>query len=387
MWIADSGTDSLTAGVIGGGSIAEVHSRAIRAAGGTLRGVASSAPERARAAAQRFEAARWYPSPDDLIADDAIDIVHICSPNGTHAAYAGAALAAGKHVVCEKPLATTPSAAGELTALAERSGLVAAVPFVYRYHPMAAEASARVAAGALGPLVGVRGSYLQEWRLAYDEDGWWSLPAATGPSRAFGDIGSHLGDLVEFISGDRVVRVGAVTRTVREHSPGGRRLTTEDIAALTVELAGGAVGTLMVSQMALGRKNRLSVEISGTEANLAFDQENPESLWYADRAAGARHIPRDAPRLSPEAARLSVLPAGHPMGYQDAFNAFVRDAHDAVRGRVSPALPTFRDGLAMVRLTQAVIEAAATGARVPVGTPEPPLTPPTPPTEEVPAHG
>ncbi|MDT0267516.1 Gfo/Idh/MocA family oxidoreductase [Streptomyces sp. DSM 44915] len=369
MWIADSRPRPLKAGLIGGGSIAGVHARAIRAAGGVLHGVASSAPDRARSAAQTLDAARWYDHPDELLADDTLDLVHICSPNGTHADYARAALTAGKHVVCEKPLAVSPADAQELAALATARGLVATVPFVYRYHPMAVEARARAAAGALGPLVSVRGGYLQEWRLAYDEDGWWTNPTATGPSRAFGDIGSHLGDLTEFITGDHVRRVSAATRTVRDRSPRGRPLTTEDVAAVTVELAGGAVGTLLVSQMALGRKNHLFIEVSGTEANLLFEQENPNTLWYAARTGGQGAIPRDTPQLSAEAARLSVLPAGHPMGYQDAFNAFVRDTHAAVHGQTSAELPTFHDGAAMVRLTQAVVDSAATGGWTEVAAP------------------
>ncbi|WP_335972665.1 Gfo/Idh/MocA family protein [Streptomyces sp. CA2R106] len=377
MWTADtSPRPAPRAGIIGGGFIAAVHARAVRAAGGALHGVASSSPERARTAARDLGAARAYASVDDLLADDDVTVVHVCSPNGTHAGYAEAALEAGKHVICEKPLTVDPDQGAALLALAAARGLTATVPFVYRYHPMAVEARARAAAGGLGALVGVRGAYLQEWRLAYDEDGWWSLPAATGPSRAFGDIGSHLGDLVEFVSGRRITRVNAVTRTVHDRSPQGRPLTTEDLAALVVELDGGAIGSLMVSQMAFGRKNHLFLEVSGTDANVLFEQENPNALWYADKT-GERRIPRDTPHLSAEAARLSILPAGHPMGYQDAFNAFVRDSYDAAAGAPPrPELPTFRDGLAMVRLTAAVVASAASGTWTDIAeTPPAPTTP------------
>ncbi|MGW1817520.1 Gfo/Idh/MocA family protein [Streptomyces sp. NPDC002125] len=367
MWVADIRSSSLKAGMIGGGFIAGVHARAVRAAGGVLHGIASSGPDRARRAAKALGAERAYASVDEMLEDRAVGIVHICSPHGTHARYARAALEAGKHVICEKPLAVTPSDAADLVATAAERGLVATVPFVYRYHPMAVEARARVASGSLGRVVSVRGAYLQEWRLAYDEDGWWTDPAATGPSRAFGDIGSHLGDLVSFVSGERITRVVATTRTVHGRGPAGTPLTTEDVAAVTVETAGGAIGTLMVSQMALGRKNHLFVEVSGLEANLLFEQESPNTLWYADRT-DQRTVPRDTRHLSPEAARLSVLPGGHPMGYQDAFNAFVSDTYAAVRGAEPAELPTFRDGLEMVRLTQAVVDSAASGAWVEVGT-------------------
>ncbi|MFF2331393.1 MULTISPECIES: Gfo/Idh/MocA family protein [unclassified Streptomyces] len=360
MWEAENRSRPLRAGLIGGGFIAGVHARAIRAAGGHVHAVASSSPERARTAATELGAGLARSSVRELLADESVDVVHVCSPHGTHAGYAHAALEAGKHVVCEKPLAVAADEAARLTALAAERGLVATVPFVYRYHPMVVEARSRVAAGALGPLVGMRGAYLQEWRLAYSEDGWWTDPEATGPSRAFGDIGSHLGDLLTFVGGQDVVRVSAATRTVLPESPGGRPLRTEDIAALTVETSGGAIGSLMVSQMTLGRKNHLTLEVFGLDGSLAFEQESPETLWYADRS-GLRPVQRDAPALSPAAARLSVLPGGHPMGYQDAFDAFVKDTYAAVRGADPEELPRFRDGLRAALLTEAVVASAATG--------------------------
>ncbi|HEY6801717.1 MAG TPA: Gfo/Idh/MocA family oxidoreductase, partial [Agromyces sp.] len=253
---------TLRVGFVGGGFMAAVHSRAARAARAELAGGTSSSADRARDAAERlgFEAA--FDTVDALVADPDIDVVHICTPNTTHAAIARAALEAGKHVVCEKPLATSSADAAELVALAAERGLVAAVPFVYRFHPMAREARARVARGETGRLLSVHGAYLQDWLAGRGDDDWRVDASLGGPSRAFADIGSHLVDLTEFVSGDRIVRLSASTRTVYDARATNVDIDTEDLVAVVVELASGAVGTLLVSQVAPGRKNALSIELS-----------------------------------------------------------------------------------------------------------------------------
>jgi predicted dehydrogenase len=356
---------TIRAGFVGGGFMAAVHSRAARAAGAALVGGTSSSPDRSRDAAARLGLDQGYGSLDDLLADSDVDVVHICTPNATHAAIARAALEAGKHVICEKPLAVDSRDAAELTALAEARDLVAAVPFVYRFHPMAREARALVARGETGRLVSVHGAYLQDWLSTPHDDDWRVDTAQGGPSRAFADIGSHLVDLLEFTSGDRIVRLSAVTRTVYGVRSTNTDITTEDLVAVVVELAGGAVGTLLVSQVAPGHKNGLVVELGGTDASVRFEQERPETLWVG-RTDAARIVERDAARLSPDAARLSIVPAGHPMGYQDAFNAFVNDAYAAISGARPDGLPTFGDGLRAVRVTEAVLASAASGGWVEV---------------------
>ena len=264
-------------------------------------------------------------------------------------------------MICEKPLATTSADALSLVDLAAERGLVAAVPFVYRFHPMAREARARAARGDTGRLLSVHGAYLQDWLATPHDDDWRVDASLGGPSRAFADIGSHLVDLVEFVSGDRIVRLNASTRTVYEQRAMNVDIATEDLAAVVVELASGAVGTLLVSQVAPGHKNALSIELSGTDASLRFEQERPEQLWVG-RADSATIVDRDAARLAPDAARLSLVPAGHPMGYQDAFNAFVADAYAAIGGASPDGLPRFDDGLRAVRVTEAVLASAASGA-------------------------
>lgn len=353
-------TDRLGAAFIGGGFMAEVHSRAARAARADLVAGTSSSPSSALRAAETLGFDRAYDSLAELVADDSIDIVHVCTPNATHASIALAALDAGKHVICEKPLATNAADAERLVARVAELGLVGTVPFVYRYHPMVREARARVARGEIGRLLSLSGSYLQDWLLSNADDDWRVDTASGGPSRAFADIGSHLCDLIEFVTGDRIARLSAVTRTVFSERAEHRDITTEDIAAIVVQTASGAIGTLLVSQLAPGRKNQLSFELSGSDSSIAFDQESPELLWLG-RRDGSGLVLRDPATLAPDAARVSTVPAGHPMGYQDAFNSFVADSYDLVRGEQPDGVPTFADGLRAVRLTEAVLASAASG--------------------------
>lgn len=351
---------TVTAGFVGGGFMAEVHSRAARSSRAQLGGIVSSTPAKSQAASAKLGIARGYDSLDDLLADEAIDIVHVCTPNAQHTAQALAVIAAGKHVVCEKPLTVTVQDAETLVAAATAAGVTATVPFAYRFHPMVREARARVAAGDVGRLFSIHGSYLQDWLLSADDDNWRVDAEAGGASRAFADIGSHLVDLVEFITGDRIARVAATRRTFFGERPNHPRVDNEDAVAVTLETAGGALGTLLVSQVAAGRKNRLYLEIAGSAESVGFDQENPDSLWIG-RRRGSEIVPRDAAQLHPDAARLSLVPAGHAQGYQDAFNGFVTDTYAAIAGEKPDGLPRFEDGLRAVRITDAVMRAAATG--------------------------
>src|SRR5215207_3175886 len=215
----------LRVGIAGTGFIGTVHARSARLAGARIAGVAASSPESARQAAQALGAERAFASADELVADRSIDVVHICTPNHLHLPLAQAALAAGKHVVCEKPLALDAAGARRLLDAAEGTGLQAAVPFVYRYYPTVREARERVLAGETGELRLLHGTYLQDWLLRADDDNWRVDEALGGRSRAFADIGSHWCDLAQFISGHRIVRVSArlLTALPERLSAGGRR--------------------------------------------------------------------------------------------------------------------------------------------------------------------
>ena len=371
----------LRVAVAGTGFIGAVHARSARLAGARLVGVAASTPERSEAAAAQLGADRAYPSAEALATADEVEVVHICTPNHLHVPLAEAALAAGKHVVCEKPLALDASSARRVVQLAEESGRLAAVPFAYRYYPTVREARERVRTGATGPLWLLHGTYLQDWMLRPDDDNWRVESDLGGASRAFADIGSHWCDLAEFVSGHRVTRVCARVMTAlpeRRHgapraafapSDGGgeiRQVGTEDAALIQFETDRGAIGSAVISQVSAGRKNRLWLELDGAEEALVFDQESPESLWCGRREA-TTILRRDPATLSPPAARLAFLPAGHPQGYADCFDLFVADAYAAVAGGEAPdGMPVFADGLRAAQITEAVLASAAADAWVDV---------------------
>jgi predicted dehydrogenase len=371
--------------VAGTGFIGAVHAHAARRAGARLVGVAASSAARAGAAAARLGAEQAFADAQALATSDDVDVVHVCTPNHLHLPLARAALAAGKHVVCEKPLAVDAAGARQLHDLAGAAGVVATVPFVYRFYPLVREARARVAAGAIGPVRLVHGSYLQDWLATEDDDNWRVDPELAGASRAFADIGSHWCDLVEFVSGERLAAVcaeavTAVPERVRADGlhafaqagaagdgaggdgPGERRtVTTEDISIVLFRTSRGTAGSLVVSQVSPGHKNALRFEITGAEATLAFDQEQPETLWVGRRRA-SELVARDAAHLAPAAAAYATLPPGHPQGYQDCFDAFVADTYRAIEGGGTvDGLPTFADGARAADITDAVLRSARRG--------------------------
>jgi len=364
----------LRVGIVGSGFIGRVHARSARLAGAQLTAVAASSADSAALAAAELGAERSASSPEELIAADDIDVVHICTPNHLHRPLAEAALAAGKHVVCEKPLALDATEAEALAAAAAESGRQAAVPFVYRFYPTVREARERVAQGQLGSITLLHGTYLQDWLLRPQDDNWRVDAATGGASRAFADIGSHWCDLAEFISGHRLTRLSARTLTAvpervtdsarkafaeGDSSGESRAVSTEDVALVQFETDGGALGSVVISQVSAGRKNRLWIELDGSESALAFDQEQPEQLW-AGRRDSESIVRRDPESLSAAAARYATLPGGHPQGYADCFDAFVADVYESIRtGAPVDGVPRFEDGLRAVRITEAVLASAA----------------------------
>jgi predicted dehydrogenase len=361
---------SLKAAIAGTGFIGRVHARSARLAGAQLAGVAASSPESARAAAAALGADRAFDSAEEMVRDPGVDVVHICTPNHLHLPLAEAALAAGKHVICEKPLALDAAGAQRLVHAASDSGLHAGVPFVYRFYPTVREARERVASGQTGPLRLLHGTYLQDWLLRPGDDNWRVDERLGGSSRAFADIGSHWCDLAEFVSGHRIVRLSArmLTAVPERFSAAGRKafasdgvggearpVSTEDAVVVQFETDAGAIGSVVISQISAGRKNRLWIELDGAEETLAFDQEHPEELWCGRREAETI-IRRDPATLSPPAARFAFLPGGHPQGYADCFDGFVADFYGGVRsGSAVDGMPTFSDGLRAALITDAVL--------------------------------
>jgi predicted dehydrogenase len=348
-------------GIVGTGFMARVHAHAVRAAGGTVVGLAGSSPARAREAAGQLQVGWAAGSLEELVDSPDVDVVSVCTPNHLHLPMAEQALAAGKHVVCEKPLALTPEDAERLSAAAAAAGVVHAVPFVYRYYPMVREARERIARGEAGRLWLLHGAYLQDWLASAAATNWRVDPQQGGASRAFADIGVHWCDLMEFVTGHRITALTATTGRAHDtRGDDGDAVATEDGACVLFRTDRGATGSVLVSQVSPGRKNALTFSFDGTEASFAFDQERPETLWVGGIGED-RVVQRDPEHLSAAAARYAVLPPGHPQGYQDCFNAFWADVAGAVAGHEAPGLPTFRDGLRAARITAAVLASAATG--------------------------
>jgi predicted dehydrogenase len=368
--------------VVGTGMIAAVHVRAARAAGAEVLGVLGRTPERSVQVAAQLDVPTGYASLDDVIADRP-DVVHVCTPNDQHHPQALAVIRAGINVVCEKPLAVSSEQALELEHAAREAGVVATVPFVYRFHPMVREVRAKIADGDLGRVLAVHGHYLQDWMLDEDSSSWRVDAGAGGMSRAFADIGSHWCDLVEFVTGERFASVSAVTDIVFPTRPAASgpsfsgspdpdpiadastraEVTTEDTAVATFRTGTGRIGNVVISQVSAGRKNRLWFEVDGTRGSAAFDQEAPESAWFGNER-GAQILVRDPSQGSVDQRRLAVVPSGHPQGYLDAFAAFVADTYTAVRTGVAPdGLPTFADGARSAQIIDAVVARAGDATR------------------------
>ena len=374
-------SEQLRVGIAGTGFIGSVHARSARLAGARVVAVAASSRESAEAAALALRADRAAASAEELVQDPDLDVVHICTPNHLHQPLAAAALAAGKHVICEKPLALDAAGAEQLVGAAAAAGRQAGVPFVYRFYPTVREARERVRAGETGVVHLVHGTYLQDWLLRPEDGNWRVDESLGGASRAFADIGSHWCDLAEFVTAQRLTRLSARTLTTVPERLGGserhafaggdgtgepHRVSTEDAALVQFETDAGALGSVVISQVSAGRKNRLWIEIDGAEEALAFDQEHPEELW-AGRRPAETIVRRDPESLSPAAARYATLPGGHPQGYADCFDAFVADFYEAVQtGQAPDGLPVFADGLRSNRITEAVLASAASGEWVDV---------------------
>jgi predicted dehydrogenase len=363
----------LRVAIAGAGFIGAVHARSARLAGARIVGVSASSPSRSEEAARAIGAERAFASSEELVSSPEVDVVHICTPNHLHLPLAEAALAAGKHVICEKPLATDLAGARRLVGAAATAGTAAAVPFVYRYYATVREARDRIRSGATGPVRLVHGTYLQDWLTDPEDDNWRVDSALGGASRAFADIGSHWCDLAEFITGQRIVRLSARTLTAiperlhgehaaafaRGNGAGEKRaVDTEDAAVMQFETDGGAVGSTVISQISPGRKNRLWIEVDGAKEAVTFSQEEPESLWTGTRA-GVTMVPRDIAGMSADASRLSFLPAGHPQGYADCFDLFVAEAHAVARGEApADGMPLFADGMRSAQIVEAVLASA-----------------------------
>ena len=297
-----------------------------------------------------------------MVKDPEIDVIHICTPNVFHAELAEIVIRAGKHVICEKPLAVSAEQAAHLTALAAEFGVVATVPFVYRYYPSVREARSRISQ-LDEPLVLLHGFYLQDWLSRETTFNWRIDPALGGPSRAFGDIGVHWCDLLEFVTDHRITRISAQLLKVFNTRGEFKGIETEDGVSLIFTTDKGAQGSLVVSQVSAGRKNKLWFSFESPTESFVFDQESPDALWVGGLDTN-QIVMRGSTADSNESREFSFLPAGHPQGYQDCFNRMISDTYRAISGLPTDGLPTFQDGLRAAKLTEAVLQSAQSGGWV-----------------------
>lgn len=362
--------------MVGTGFVAALHVDALRRLGVDVAGVVGSTPARAREKAL----APVFDSLDAALAAD-VDVVHVTTPNHLHHAQVAAALAAGKHVVCEKPLATTSAESAELLELAERSGLVHCTNFNIRFYPVVQQLRALVAGGELGEVWNVHGGYLQDW-LALPTDWNWRLePEKGGELRAVGDIGSHWLDLVEFVTGLRVAELCADLATVIpvRRRPAGEvetfaaagdaervdaPMATEDLANVLLRFHGGARGSTVVSQVSSGRRNSLRFELDCSGGAAYWDAERHEELWLGHRGRPNEISLRDPAQLAPAAAARTQLPAGHAEGFADTFRELYRAVYAAVAAGgppPEPDYPTFADGHRSQLLGEAIAASSTEG--------------------------
>jgi predicted dehydrogenase len=378
------------AAVVGTGFIGVVHVEALRRLGVQVYGVVGSSHARATQRVAALGLPPAYESFEAMLADPRVDVVHITSPNHLHYPQAAAALAAGKHVICEKPLAMTSVETGELVRLAHASGLVHAVNFNIRFYPICRHLHQLVREGGLGDVRLVSGHYLQDW-LLFDTDWNWRLePGLGGSLRAVADIGSHWMDLTSHVAGQRIVSVmadlktfipvrrqptGPVETFATEHSGAmtARTITTEDAATILLRYENGAIGNLTISQISAGRKNTLEFEIDGAMSAAAWNSEHPDDLWIGHRGKPNEIMPRDPALLNTEGRDAASLPAGHNEGFADTFKALYRAVYRAVAGDgpTEPDYPTFADGHDSMLVCEAVARSARQGAWASVDRPTP----------------
>jgi predicted dehydrogenase len=377
----------LNVAVIGLGFVGKAHVEALRRLGIPVRGALGSSGETTAAACKSLNLERAYASLDELAADAAVDVVHLCTPNYLHFDQASRLMRAGKHVLCEKPLTMDSAESELLVALARETGKVGGVAYNLRYYPLCQEARALVEKGAIGQPKLVHGSFLQDW-LLYPTDWNWRLdPKLGGQLRAVSDIGTHWLDLVTWITGRKVTELCAdlVTVVPVRQKPRGRVETfqkadpanadpvpieTDDYASVLFHLEGDLSGVMTVSQVSAGRRARLWFEIDGTEGSLAWNSEEPGTLWIGRRNRANEELPKDPALLSPQARRYAAYPGGHAEGYPDTFVQLFRDFYAYIEAgdlKAPRTFPTFETGNDEMVLCEAIEQSSRTRAWVTVG--------------------
>ena len=368
------------AAVVGAGFIGPVHVEALRRLGVRVTGILGVDQNESESATKALGLPKAYGCYDEVLADDAAQAVHLAVPNVLHYELAKKALAAGKHVMCEKPLGMNSRETAELVELAEKSGKVAAVCYNIRFYPLNLEAREMVRRGDVGDVYAVNGSYVQDW-LLYDTDyNWRVLADQGGELRAVADVGTHWMDLVLTITGLEVEAVFADLNTVHKvrNRPTGEvetftgkmaseierepvEITTDDYGSILFRFTNGGRGSLHVSQVTAGRKNCLRYEISGSKCALAWNSQSPNELWIGHRDKPNESLIRDPALVSDVPRGFINYPGGHNEGFPDAFKQCFRAFYDAITsgspgGSGEPRYATFASGHHEVVLCEAILK-------------------------------
>ncbi|MGA2762612.1 MAG: Gfo/Idh/MocA family oxidoreductase [Spirochaetia bacterium] len=376
----------IAVGVIGTGFIGPAHVEALRRLpNAEVVALADIDETTARVKAESLGVAQSYGDYRKLLARDDVRVVHICTPNHLHFEMSKKALEAGKHVVCEKPLAVEAREAAELVELAARKGLVNAVHFNVRYYPLMRQVKVMAQKREIGDIFSVHGGYLQDW-LYYPTDYNWRLePKLSGKSRAVADIGSHWMDLIEYVSGLKIAEVFADFATFHKIRKKPRKpvetyagkilapedysdipIDTEDYASVLFHFSGGAHGALTVSQVSAGRKNRLSFEMDGSRRAVAWNSENPNSMWIGRRDGNNEIMMKDPSLVYPEVRSIITFPGGHNEAFPDTSRQMFREIYDYIGSgeKGQPSFPTFADGLRELTLCERILESRDKGGWV-----------------------
>ena len=365
--------------VFGTGFIGRLHIEGVRRLGNVeVAAVAASSNEKARRFADEVDVKSSSGDYRELLSNPAIDAVHICTPNALHFPMAKAAMEAGKHVLCEKPLALTSDEGAEMVRIAKERNLANCTFHNMRFYPQVQNMRQMREEGQLGEIYAVQGTYSQDW-LLYDSDYNWRIERkANGPSRTFADIGTHWCDIVEHVTGLRITSLCADLQTFHKtrrkplgsvETFAGKTLPpteyeeipidTEDYGAVILRLGGKARGAMTVSQVSAGSKNRLFVEICGTKGSVRWDQERPDELWIGRRNELNLLAVKDPTLMSEKARRYADLPGGLSEGYDDTFKQVFRRFYQTVADRgASVEYPVFEDGLRQLNLIETVVESS-----------------------------
>jgi len=370
--------ENLRAAVIGIGFVGRAHVEALRRLGVPVEGVLGSSPDRTKDGANSLRLSRAYGSLEEVVGDKEVDVVHICTPNHLHHEQADTLLKAGKHVMCEKPLAMNIKESAALIEAARQQNRAGGVTYNLRYYPLCQEARALVGHGLIGEPRLVYGSFLQDW-LFYPTDWNWRLePHLGGELRAISDIGTHWLDLMTWITGRKVTEVCADLATVIpvRRKPRGRvetfqkqsdgafdevKINTDDYGSVLLHFENSLRGVMTVSQVSAGRKARLWFEVDGSEGSLAWHSESPNVLWIGHRNEANQRMMKDPALMSPEARGYAAYPGGHIEGYPDTFVQLFNDFYGYISAgdfQAPRRFPTFETGHEELVLCDAIAASA-----------------------------